>query len=177
MPYPVVLAVLFVRALGGAFHAPAMLASTSLMVPEQHLTRIQGLNQGLQGLLNIVAAPLGAFLLACVVLYQKIYGNFPINRNPLFMLTAVLGLMSIQFLLMGLLAEMMARTYHESQSKPTYVVRQIFESDRSGNLDIWVRQADGTGEARLLVGGPEDQGHLIGSRADVSQLHLARQRA
>lgn len=56
--------VLFLRGLGGAFHAPAMLASTSLMVPGEHLSRIQGLNQLLQGGINIVSAPLGAFLLA-----------------------------------------------------------------------------------------------------------------
>ena len=55
-----VLASLFVRGLGGAFHAPAMLASTSLMVPAEHLTRIQGLQQMLLGGSNIVAAPLGA---------------------------------------------------------------------------------------------------------------------
>jgi DHA3 family macrolide efflux protein-like MFS transporter len=58
------LLVLFVRGLGGAFHAPAMLASTSLMVPAEHLTRIQGLNQMLQGGSTIVAAPLGALLLS-----------------------------------------------------------------------------------------------------------------
>jgi DHA3 family macrolide efflux protein-like MFS transporter len=61
---PHVLALLFLRALGGAFHAPAMTASTTLMVPQEYLTRIQGLNQGIQGLLTIVAAPLGALLLA-----------------------------------------------------------------------------------------------------------------
>lgn len=54
---------LFVRSLGGAFHRPAMMASTTLMVPEKHLTRIQGFNQMLQGGLNIVSAPLGALLL------------------------------------------------------------------------------------------------------------------
>ena len=43
VPYPLVLVVLFVRALGEAFHAPAMLASTTLMVPERRLTRVQGL--------------------------------------------------------------------------------------------------------------------------------------
>jgi DHA3 family macrolide efflux protein-like MFS transporter len=59
-----VLALLFLRALGAAFHAPAMTASTTLMVPERHFTRIQALNQSLQGLLTIVAAPLGALLLA-----------------------------------------------------------------------------------------------------------------
>jgi DHA3 family macrolide efflux protein-like MFS transporter len=56
--------ILFVRAVGGAFHWPAMLASTTLMVPKEHLTRIQGLNQSLQGGLTIVSAPLGALLLA-----------------------------------------------------------------------------------------------------------------
>jgi DHA3 family macrolide efflux protein-like MFS transporter len=56
--------ILFIRALGGTFHGPAMTASTSLMVPQEHLTRIQGLNQVLNGGLNIVSAPLGALLLA-----------------------------------------------------------------------------------------------------------------
>jgi len=59
-----VFAALLCRGLGGAFHAPTMLATTSLMVPKKHLTRIQGLNQVLQGGLNIIAAPLGALLLA-----------------------------------------------------------------------------------------------------------------
>ncbi len=57
-----VLALLFVRALCAAFHAPAVLASTPLMVPEQHLTRVQGLNQAVEGGMLIVAAPIGAFL-------------------------------------------------------------------------------------------------------------------
>jgi DHA3 family macrolide efflux protein-like MFS transporter len=61
---PHVLALLFVRAIGAAFHMPAMTATTTLMVPEQHLTRIQGVNQSLHGLLMIAAAPLGALLLA-----------------------------------------------------------------------------------------------------------------
>lgn len=59
-----VFALLFVRALGGAFHFPAMQASTSLMVPHEHLTRIQGFNQMLEGGLGIISAPLGALLLA-----------------------------------------------------------------------------------------------------------------
>ena len=58
-----VFAILFIRALGGAFHWPAMQASTSLMVPKEYLTRVQGFNQMLQGGLNIASAPLGALLL------------------------------------------------------------------------------------------------------------------
>lgn len=55
--------VMFIRSLAGSFHGNAMSASTSLMVPVEHLTRIQGFNQMLNGGLNVVAAPLGALLL------------------------------------------------------------------------------------------------------------------
>ena len=54
---------LFIRSLGGAFHWPAMQASTTLMVPEKHLSRLAGANQTLYGLVNIAAPPLGALLL------------------------------------------------------------------------------------------------------------------
>ncbi|MEJ2305877.1 MAG: MFS transporter [Anaerolineales bacterium] len=58
-----ILVIFFIRSLAGAFHANAMNASTSLMVPVEHLTRIQGFNQLLEGGLNVLAAPLGALLL------------------------------------------------------------------------------------------------------------------
>jgi DHA3 family macrolide efflux protein-like MFS transporter len=54
---------MFIRSVAGGFHGNSMTASTSLMVPKEHLTRIQGINQMLNGGLNIVAAPLGALLL------------------------------------------------------------------------------------------------------------------
>lgn len=63
-----VFVLLFIRALGGAFHWPAMQASTPLMVPEAQLTRIQGLNQMLQGGLSIVSAPLGAILISVITM-------------------------------------------------------------------------------------------------------------
>jgi DHA3 family macrolide efflux protein-like MFS transporter len=55
--------VMLIRSLAGSFHGNAMSASTSLMVPVEHLTRIQGINQMLNGGLNVISAPLGAFLL------------------------------------------------------------------------------------------------------------------
>lgn len=61
-----VFVVLLVRAIGDTFHWPAMNASTSLMVPEKHLTRVQGMNQTLGGTLRIVAAPMGAVLLELI---------------------------------------------------------------------------------------------------------------
>jgi DHA3 family macrolide efflux protein-like MFS transporter len=61
--------VVLVRAIGGTFHWPAMVASTSLMVPREHLSRVQGLNQALQGIMSIAAPPLGALLLGFLPLY------------------------------------------------------------------------------------------------------------
>ena len=56
--------VLFIRALFESFHSNAMTASTSLMVPVEHLTRVQGINQMLNGGLNVISAPIGALLLS-----------------------------------------------------------------------------------------------------------------
>ena len=58
-----VLLLTFIRSLGGAFHWPAMQASTTLMVPEKHLARVAGLNQTLFGMTNIISPALGALLL------------------------------------------------------------------------------------------------------------------
>ncbi len=59
-----VYAIMAVRSLGGAFHGPAMAASTSLMVPPHFLTRLAGMNQTLHGVIGILAPPLGALLLS-----------------------------------------------------------------------------------------------------------------
>lgn len=61
--------VMFLRATLGGFHWPAMQASTSLMVPGEQLSRVAGLNQTLQGAMNIVAPPLGAVLLGILPLW------------------------------------------------------------------------------------------------------------
>ena len=64
-----VYAILLFRSLGGAFHSPAMTSSTSLMVPKQHLARLAGLNQTLQGVLSIFAPPLGALLIGLLPMH------------------------------------------------------------------------------------------------------------
>ena len=63
-----VYAIMFIRAVAGGFHWPAMEASTSLMVPEEHLSRVAGMNQALHGAMNIVSPPLGALLLGVLSL-------------------------------------------------------------------------------------------------------------
>lgn len=79
-------AILFIRALGGTFHWPAMTASISLIVPQDQLTRIQGLNQMLNGGLNIASAPLGALLVTLL----------PIQNVLLIdLVTALIGMMTV----------------------------------------------------------------------------------
>jgi|SRR6266498_466652 len=61
-----VYAVMLLRAIGAAFHFPALAASTRMMVPKEQLTRISGLNQTLQGINSLAAPPLGAFLISVI---------------------------------------------------------------------------------------------------------------
>ncbi|MBA7482815.1 Dodecaprenyl-phosphate galacturonate synthase [subsurface metagenome] len=71
---------------------------------------------------------MGSVVSGLVVLYQKLAHNFSMNRNPLLTLTVLLIMATLQFILMGLLAELLVRTYHESQNRPTYVIKDIIES-------------------------------------------------
>lgn len=72
----------------------------------------------------------GAILSGLMVLYQKFISSYHLamNRNPLLVLTALLITATIQFILMGLLAELLVRTYHESQGRPTYVIREVLDA-------------------------------------------------
>ncbi len=49
--------------------------------------------------------------------------------SPLFIIATMLAIMGFQSILMGLIAELLARTYHESQNKPVYTIREIIRAD------------------------------------------------
>jgi glycosyltransferase involved in cell wall biosynthesis len=69
-----------------------------------------------------------ALVFAAIVIIQKILPPYPYaHNNPLLLLSVFLAIVGVQFILMGLLAELSIRTYHESQAKTTYVVREIIE--------------------------------------------------
>jgi DHA3 family macrolide efflux protein-like MFS transporter len=61
-PWHICLAAL-ARGVGQTFHLPARQAATSVLVPKEHLARVAGLNQGLQGAISVAAPPLGALAL------------------------------------------------------------------------------------------------------------------
>jgi glycosyltransferase involved in cell wall biosynthesis len=61
--------------------------------------------------------------------YWRLMGAMSLNQHqPLLLLGIVLMFTGVQLVTVGLLAEMQARTYHESQNKATYVIREIRQS-------------------------------------------------
>ena len=66
---------------------------------------------------------LGGLLLSGVTLYQKFFEAVKAHRNPLLLLAVFLFLVGVQLILSGLMCELIARTYHESQDKATYILR------------------------------------------------------
>ena len=60
--------------------------------------------------------------------YVRLFAGQAIGDRPLLLLGILLIFAGMQFLTLGLLAEVQARTYHESQNKPVYAVREILES-------------------------------------------------
>jgi glycosyltransferase involved in cell wall biosynthesis len=80
------------------------------------------------GLLGFVMGLLGAGVL-CWLAYVKYFQHQGIADRPLLLFGILLASTGVQLVSLGLLAEMQARTYHESQDKPIYVIREILESD------------------------------------------------
>jgi glycosyltransferase involved in cell wall biosynthesis len=69
-----------------------------------------------------------AFVCGAIVLWAKLTPpHYEAHNNPLLLIAVFLAIVGVQFILMGFLAEQGVRTYHESQGKPTYVVRQLIE--------------------------------------------------
>jgi glycosyltransferase involved in cell wall biosynthesis len=71
---------------------------------------------------------LSGLLVSAWLAYQRLFGYQSIANRPLLLLGILLIFTGLQLLTLGLLAELQARTYHESQDKPTYVIREIREA-------------------------------------------------
>ena len=65
----IIILVMFLRQVAGTFQGPAMTASTTLMVPEESLSRIGGMNSTLSGVLTIIAPMAGAMLIEALPIY------------------------------------------------------------------------------------------------------------
>lgn len=76
------------------------------------------------GSIGIFSNILGALILIWVG-YDKLFQGVFVHRNPLFLIASFLILLGIQFILMGLIAELLIRTYFETQHKTTYDIKEI----------------------------------------------------
>lgn len=79
------------------------------------------------GPLGILMSAIGTFICAYLA-YLRLFANQSIADRPMLLLGILLVFTGVQFISTGLLAEMLARTYHESQDKPVYVIREIREA-------------------------------------------------
>lgn len=79
------------------------------------------------GILSGVAG----FLIAVYLTIQKWVYDLEIGGRPLLLLAILLIFIGFQFVTMGLLGEMLARTYHESQDRPVFVVAEILEERKT----------------------------------------------
>lgn len=79
------------------------------------------------GLFGFILGFLGVVICAWLA-YVKYFHHEGIGDRPLLLLGILLVSTGVQLVTLGLLAEMLARTYHESQDKPTYIIREIRET-------------------------------------------------
>jgi glycosyltransferase involved in cell wall biosynthesis len=75
------------------------------------------------GFLSVAGAFFGVW-----TLYDKHFGVF-VHKNPKILLSIFLIILGFQFIMMGLIAELLMRTYYESQEKPTYFIRDKLNFD------------------------------------------------
>jgi len=80
------------------------------------------------GLIGFAMAIPGALITAYLA-FVRMIGAESIANRPLLTYGILLFFTGVQLITLGLLAELMARTYHESQNKPTYVIREVRESE------------------------------------------------
>jgi glycosyltransferase involved in cell wall biosynthesis len=79
------------------------------------------------GLLGVATGGLG--VLICLYLaVLKLGWQEPLAQRPLLMLGVLLLVVGVQFICMGILAELQTRTYHESSNKPIYTLRDVLDS-------------------------------------------------
>ncbi len=67
------------------------------------------------------------FLLTTWLAVERLLFDVPLSGRPILLFAILLVFIGLQFITVGLLAELQTRTYYESQGKPIYAIRQIFQ--------------------------------------------------
>ena len=72
----------------------------------------------------------GSVVMLFYLVFRRLMFDEHLIRSPLLLMTAMLFILGFQSILMGLIAELLVRTYHESQAKPTYSIRRVFNANQ-----------------------------------------------
>ncbi len=78
------------------------------------------------GLLGLISLG-GGTLIGLYLSFQKIVFHEGLRDRPMLLLAVLLVVLGVQLITMGLLGEMIVRTYHETQNKPIYLIRNVLE--------------------------------------------------
>jgi glycosyltransferase involved in cell wall biosynthesis len=81
------------------------------------------------GLFGLIMGGIGG-ILALILSYQRLILRVGISNRPLLLLAILLIVIGFQFITMGLLGEIMVRSYHETAEKHIYVIREVVDSER-----------------------------------------------
>lgn len=84
------------------------------------------------GLVGLVSGGVG-FFIALWLSYQRLILKISSANRPILLLAVLLMVIGVQFITLGLMAEIMVRTYHESTNKPIYHIREVIDGNRSEN--------------------------------------------
>ena len=83
---------------------------------------------------GIVMMTISALTLLLLLIRRQVFG-IGITQSPFFLVSTTLMVIGFQSILMGLMAELLARTYHESQQKPTYFVRRVINHGKTNSQE------------------------------------------
>jgi glycosyltransferase involved in cell wall biosynthesis len=77
------------------------------------------------GAIGLLFGVFGTLLIVMLV-SEKIFLGYHLADRPLLLLAVLFVMVGVQFVSLGLIGEMVARTYHESQRKPIYLIKEVF---------------------------------------------------
>ena len=91
------------------------------------------------GGIGLIAASIIGLLFLVV---RKLMLQIDILGSPIFIISMLAAMTGFQAILMGLIAELLVRTYHESQQKPTYTVRRVLRANPNPENDLAGQQVN-----------------------------------
>ena len=114
------------RRAGTSKYGPWRIVRTLLdLITVKFLSRYSTAPIQVFGLIGFILGGLGS-LWTLILVFEKVVLGRELGNRPALLLAVLLVVVGVQFVVFGLLGEMLARTYHESQSKPIYIIKEEF---------------------------------------------------